>query len=220
MPGRWLRHWRTPAGDCTVLGRTRNRCARHKAVDHGQHAARFLQGRSQQHAVLWQQSSPVPLLASARQLQHTAADNLCCPRAGVNNNAYQISRALYHNSRTGANINDLSHFVKADFMNMPFEDSSFDAVYQIDATCHAPDQVGCYKVRIETCSCDTFHIPAAVQKQEQQYSLLLKQASHVAPAHKQAHWDNHRRSTVLWLWPTLCLPCCAASDTRRRSCAC
>jgi hypothetical protein len=31
-------------------------------------------------------------------------------------------------------------------MKMPFEDSSFDAVYQIDATCHAPDQVGCYKV--------------------------------------------------------------------------
>lgn len=65
---------------------------------------------------------------------------------GVNNNAYQISRALYHNSRTGSNINDLSAFVKADFMKMPFEDNTFDAVYQIDATCHAPDQVGCYKV--------------------------------------------------------------------------
>jgi sterol 24-C-methyltransferase len=69
--------------------------------------------------------------------------------AGVNNNAYQISRALYHNSRTGSNINDLSQFVKADFMNMPFEDNSFDAVYQIDATCHAPDQVGCYKVGVQ-----------------------------------------------------------------------
>lgn len=32
-------------------------------------------------------------------------------------------------------------------MKMPFEDASFDAVYEIDATCHAPDQVGCYKVR-------------------------------------------------------------------------
>jgi hypothetical protein len=31
-------------------------------------------------------------------------------------------------------------------MHMPFEDNSFDAIYQIDATCHAPDQVGCYKV--------------------------------------------------------------------------
>lgn len=76
----------------------------------------------------------------------------CVCAAGVNNNAYQISRALYHNSRTGSIINDLSQFVKADFMNMPFEDNSFDAVYQIDATCHAPDQVGCYKVRSCCCS--------------------------------------------------------------------
>eukprot|EP00879_Flechtneria_rotunda_P011009 GHRR01011504.1.p1 GENE.GHRR01011504.1~~GHRR01011504.1.p1 ORF type:complete len:345 (+),score=80.65 GHRR01011504.1:506-1540(+) len=64
---------------------------------------------------------------------------------GVNNNAYQISRALYHTKRTGRNLDQLSRFVKADFMNMPFEDNSFDAVYQIDATCHAPDQVGCYR---------------------------------------------------------------------------
>lgn len=64
---------------------------------------------------------------------------------GVNNNAYQISRAMYHNGRTGRALDKLSRFVKADFMAMPFEDASFDAVYQIDATCHAPDQVGCYK---------------------------------------------------------------------------
>lgn len=69
---------------------------------------------------------------------------VCC--AGVNNNAYQISRAMYHNSRTGNGINDLSSFVKADFMHMPFADNTFDAIYQIDATCHAPDPVGCYKV--------------------------------------------------------------------------
>lgn len=66
--------------------------------------------------------------------------------AGVNNNAYQISRAHFHNSRAGNNIHELSTFVKADFMNMPFPDNNFDAIYQIDATCHAPDQVGCYKV--------------------------------------------------------------------------
>ncbi|KIY96851.1 hypothetical protein MNEG_11110 [Monoraphidium neglectum] len=28
---------------------------------------------------------------------------------------------------------------------MPFEDGAFDAVYEIDATCHAPDHVGCYR---------------------------------------------------------------------------
>ncbi|KAL2329327.1 hypothetical protein Fmac_022754 [Flemingia macrophylla] len=40
---------------------------------------------------------------------------------GLNNNEYQITRA------------------KADFMKMPFPDNSFDAVYAIEATCHAPD---------------------------------------------------------------------------------
>ncbi|PIN08616.1 SAM-dependent methyltransferase [Handroanthus impetiginosus] len=46
---------------------------------------------------------------------------------GLNNSEYQISRA------------------KADFMNMPFPDNSFDAAYAIEATCHAPDVVACYK---------------------------------------------------------------------------
>ncbi|EMS55507.1 Cycloartenol-C-24-methyltransferase 1 [Triticum urartu] len=36
-------------------------------------------------------------------------------------------------------------FVKADFMKMPFSDNTFDAVYAIEATCHAPDPVDCYK---------------------------------------------------------------------------
>jgi sterol 24-C-methyltransferase len=64
---------------------------------------------------------------------------------GLNNNAYQISRAMYHNGRTGRCLDHTTRFVKADFMKMPFDDKTFDAVYQIDATCHAPDQVGCYK---------------------------------------------------------------------------
>ncbi|GBF91937.1 cycloartenol-C-24-methyltransferase [Raphidocelis subcapitata] len=63
---------------------------------------------------------------------------------GLNNNSYQISRGLYHNNRAGHGITDTCCFVKADFMKMPFEDEAFDAVYEIDATCHAPDQVGCY----------------------------------------------------------------------------
>jgi hypothetical protein len=74
---------------------------------------------------------------------------LSCLPVGLNNNAYQISRALYHNGRTGRNLDQVSRFVKADFMKQPFEDNTFDAVYQIDATCHAPDQVGCYKVSNE-----------------------------------------------------------------------
>ncbi|KAG6514434.1 hypothetical protein ZIOFF_024793 [Zingiber officinale] len=35
--------------------------------------------------------------------------------------------------------------VQADFMKMSFSDDTFDAVYAIEATCHAPDVVGCYK---------------------------------------------------------------------------
>lgn len=31
--------------------------------------------------------------------------------------------------------------LQADFMKMPFPDNSFDAVYAIEATCHAPDAV-------------------------------------------------------------------------------
>lgn len=31
--------------------------------------------------------------------------------------------------------------MQGDFMKMPFPDNSFDAVYAIEATCHAPDPV-------------------------------------------------------------------------------
>jgi len=63
-------------------------------------------------------------------------------RTGLNNNSYQISRGLFHNNRAGHGITDTCNFVKADFMRMPFGDATYDAVYEIDATCHAPDQVG------------------------------------------------------------------------------
>ncbi|TKY67969.1 Cycloartenol-C-24-methyltransferase protein [Spatholobus suberectus] len=47
---------------------------------------------------------------------------------GLNNNEYQITRAKV-----------------SDFMKMPFPDNSFDVVYAIEATCHAPDVYACYK---------------------------------------------------------------------------
>lgn len=31
--------------------------------------------------------------------------------------------------------------MQADFMKMPFPDNSFDGIYAIEATCHAPDAV-------------------------------------------------------------------------------
>ncbi|KAM7268363.1 hypothetical protein ACFE04_010529 [Oxalis oulophora] len=62
---------------------------------------------------------------------------------GLNNNEYQISRGKELNRIAG--VDKTCDFVKADFMKMPFSDNKFDAVYAIEATCHAPDAHGCYK---------------------------------------------------------------------------
>ncbi|KAH7665609.1 Sterol 24-C-methyltransferase protein [Dioscorea alata] len=62
---------------------------------------------------------------------------------GLNNNEYQISRGTELNHSLG--LSDSCNFVKADFMKMPFADNNYDAIYAIEATCHAPDAVACYK---------------------------------------------------------------------------
>ncbi|PON57538.1 Sterol methyltransferase [Trema orientale] len=56
---------------------------------------------------------------------------------GLNNNEYQISRGKELNRIAG--VDKTCDFVKADFMKMPFSDNTYDAVYAIQATCHAPD---------------------------------------------------------------------------------
>jgi len=61
---------------------------------------------------------------------------------GVNNNAYQISRGEALNAATGHHQH--CRFVKADFMSLrSLGAGSYDAGYQIEATCHAPDLRGC-----------------------------------------------------------------------------
>jgi len=62
---------------------------------------------------------------------------------GLNINDYQISRGRIQNERDG--LTKLCDFMKGDFMHIPSSDESFDAVYEIEATCHAPDKVGCFK---------------------------------------------------------------------------
>lgn len=62
---------------------------------------------------------------------------------GLNNNEYQITRGKELNRIVG--VDKTCNFVKADFMKMPFPENSFDAVYAIEATCHAPDALGCYQ---------------------------------------------------------------------------
>jgi sterol 24-C-methyltransferase len=58
---------------------------------------------------------------------------------GVNNNEYQIKRGDKHNA--DARLAHQCSFKKADFMDLPFEADTFDAVYAIEATCHAPDRL-------------------------------------------------------------------------------
>ncbi|KAJ2355020.1 Delta(24)-sterol C-methyltransferase [Coemansia erecta] len=55
---------------------------------------------------------------------------------GLNNNDYQIERANIYARKHEQT--EHSRFVKGDFMHMPFGDCEFDAVYAIEATCHAP----------------------------------------------------------------------------------
>jgi len=61
---------------------------------------------------------------------------------GVNNSDYQIKIAAKHNKLAG--LDHLCSVSKADFMHQPFEDETFDAGYQIEATCHAPDLAACF----------------------------------------------------------------------------
>eukprot|EP01134_Creolimax_fragrantissima_P004515 CFRG4515T1 len=61
---------------------------------------------------------------------------------GLNNNVYQISRGTQYNVQSGHD--KTCDFLKADFMNIPKPDNTYDAIYQIEATCHAPDKVKCY----------------------------------------------------------------------------
>lgn len=61
---------------------------------------------------------------------------------GLNNNDYQIEKAMHYAKSFG--LEKQMDFVKGDFMKMDFEPESFDAVYAIEATVHAPVLEGVY----------------------------------------------------------------------------
>ncbi|KAK5108955.1 Delta(24)-sterol C-methyltransferase [Meristemomyces frigidus] len=65
-----------------------------------------------------------------------------CNTVGLNNNDYQIERATNYAKREG--LDHKLSFTKGDFMQMPYPDNSFDAVYAIEATVHAPSLEGIY----------------------------------------------------------------------------
>jgi sterol 24-C-methyltransferase len=62
---------------------------------------------------------------------------------GVNNNDYQLTKVEKYNEEAG--LAELCSGFKGDFMNLPVEDETYDAVYAIEATCHAPDKVTVFK---------------------------------------------------------------------------
>ncbi|CEH18676.1 sterol 24-c-methyltransferase [Ceraceosorus bombacis] len=63
---------------------------------------------------------------------------------GLNNNDYQIERANRYTKKAG--LEKQVSFTKGDFMKLreQFGENSFDAVYAIEATCHAPSWEGIY----------------------------------------------------------------------------
>jgi sterol 24-C-methyltransferase len=62
---------------------------------------------------------------------------------GVNNNEYQVRRGLEQTRAAG--LDRLCTLVKGDFMAIAPDDGPYDAVYAIEATCHAPDKARLFR---------------------------------------------------------------------------
>jgi sterol 24-C-methyltransferase len=58
---------------------------------------------------------------------------------GINIHKYHVQRGRRYNQIAG--LANRCSFILADFMSIPVPDNSYDAVYAIEATCHAPDKV-------------------------------------------------------------------------------
>jgi len=61
---------------------------------------------------------------------------------GANISDYQIKVGNKQNK--DAHLDQLCLLTKADFMNLPMQDETFDGAYAIEATCHAPDKSGVF----------------------------------------------------------------------------
>lgn len=68
----------------------------------------------------------------AREISRFTEANI----VGLNNNDYQVEKANIYAKKE--NLGEKVAVIKGDFMQMDFEDESFDAVYAIEATVHAP----------------------------------------------------------------------------------
>ncbi|KAF9519344.1 hypothetical protein BS47DRAFT_1337105 [Hydnum rufescens UP504] len=76
----------------------------------------------------------------AREISHFTDVKI----VGINNNAFQVHRARQYTEKAG--LSDSIQFVQGDFMALSdtFGVESFDAVYAIEATVHAPSFEGIY----------------------------------------------------------------------------
>lgn len=61
---------------------------------------------------------------------------------GLNISEYQLGKCAAYNRQAG--LDPLCTVMHGDFMNIPADDRSFDAAYQVEAIPHAPDKVGAY----------------------------------------------------------------------------
>lgn len=61
---------------------------------------------------------------------------------GITLNEYQVMRGNEINASVG--LQDIAKSIQGDFMKLPFDNNSFDGVYAIEATCHAPRREDVY----------------------------------------------------------------------------
>ncbi len=61
---------------------------------------------------------------------------------GINSNGYQIEHARTFAEQAG--LAHLTEFLHCDFLYVDAPDNSFDAAYDVEAMCHAPDKVSVY----------------------------------------------------------------------------
>ena len=62
---------------------------------------------------------------------------------GVNNNVYQLERDRKQTDDAG--LSGPAEYLECDFMNVDAPDSSFDAVFAIEASCHVPDRASVFR---------------------------------------------------------------------------
>ncbi len=66
-----------------------------------------------------------------------------CDITGITICDYQIDKAKKNVEKAG--VSDQCSFVHGDFMKTGFEDNTFDAIFALETTCHAPDKTACFK---------------------------------------------------------------------------